>query len=242
MQEIYEGSIGYKTLEQALNAHTSDDLREYLKFLGLRTGTRKDERIAAIVDCFSGDRLKELWDTMDALTRYAIAEAAYNGVSGFFDGNKFDSKYGTLPPRLKRAYYNREDAHPMAIFDVLFIKGYLPKDLIQRFMEFVPPPPEYTLKSQVELPSTVPVASARYARKGMEPPELTLMVTQTALAALHDVIAILRLIDAGRISVSAATGKPSLSSVKGIGSVLRDGDLVSCETADKADDFIRALA
>lgn len=242
MQEIYEGSIGYKTLEQALNAHTSDDLREYLKFLGLRTGTRKDERIAAIVDCFSGDRLKELWDTMDALTRYAIAEAAYNGVSGFFDGNKFEAKYGTLPPRLKRAYYNREDAHPMAIFDVLFIKGYLPKDLIQRFMEFVPPPPEYTLKSQVELPSTVPVASARYARKGMEPPELTLMVTQTALAALHDVIAILRLIDAGRISVSAATGKPSLSSVKGIGSVLRDGDLVSCETADKADDFIRALA
>lgn len=239
---MYVKTTGYMTLEQALNAYTSDDLKQYLKFLGLRAGTRKEERVAALLHYFSGDRLRKLWKCMDPLIQYAIAEAAYNSISGAFDEYKFFAKYGALPPRFNRGYYNPEDAHPMTIFDVLFVNGYLPMDLKNRFLEFISRPPAFTLKSQLELPATVTDIAEKRLLKGTISPEITLTVAETERVALHDVIAVLRLIDAGKIAVSAATGKPSLSSVKGIAALLCDGDFVPYEKADKADDLMRALA
>ncbi len=222
--------LGYKTFEAALNVQNSDDLRGQIKFLGIRTGAKKADRVAAILQYFSERDLRDVWNDMDPLIQYAISEAVYNYAFGKFESTKFLAKYGALPPRLTRRYLFGQEDHPMTLFDVLFPNGYLPQDLLSKFGEFVPEPAPVTMESYGQLPTP-----------GSESDQ-NVETSETEAAALHDLITLLRLINTGKISISPSSGKATLTAARNICSLLQDGDFMPSDRMDKADAFMRPLA
>src|SRR5207249_1363833 len=65
--------------------------------------------------------------------------------------------------------------------------------------------------------------------------EVELRVRSTARAALHNVKAVLRLIDAGGVKVSDKTRRPSQAAMKAIAQVLMDGDFYAEEEHSEED-------
>jgi hypothetical protein len=66
--------------------------------------------------------------------------------------------------------------------------------------------------------------------------EVELMLRHTAAAALHDIKAILRLIDLGQVGVSEKTRRPSAGAMKAISDVLAEGDFYA-ENQQTKDDW-----
>jgi hypothetical protein len=101
---------------------------------------------------------------------------------------------------------------------------------------FVPEPPPLTVNADDELPAQIErphVHLGPYHRKPDEE-EVELRVRQTARAALHDVKALLRLVDAGDVKVSDKTRRPSQAALKAIAGVLSEGDFYGEEDSSDA--------
>ena len=242
MPRYFYPTAGFDTFREALESRTLDDLKEVMRALGIkRSALPKAHRIAAIENHFAGERLRETWNCMDALTQSAIAEAVHRSTLGEYEPQKFLAKYGALPKRYRSGYGFGEEKHPYTIFDVLFTYEFLPQDLIKRFKEFVPEPPDVSVKTYDSLPDTPPgISSWRYKNDNIQIPSLDIIETESA--ALHDLIAVLRLVDTGRVSVSTATGKATAASANALCAILRDGDFIPQGQVIKADDFMRAFA
>ena len=200
------------TVHEALELASAHLLRP---MLGLAPGAappprRKADMIAEIEGLLRGDSLRRLWEALDETQQLAVREALDTPV-GFFDRHHFELKYGRLPAGF-------EDDGGLSTATLLHFFLYAPRrhgaaptivplELAQRLRTFVPPPPEAEVPAEEELPEGVPLT-----RRDMERP------------AQHDLLAVLRLVEAGRVAVSASTRRPGAAASERVAEVLADGD------------------
>ncbi len=213
-------------LETALGSLTVEDLKKLAALTGEKVPIRKDALVAVIVNYLAGDRLRKVWDGLDELQQAAVAEAVYSPFSRF-EAGFFRAKYGREPDwgRSTESAYRRE---PSALCLFFFRDRLIPEDLRARLLEFVPEPRETALETLDQLPPVHPRPFARWnvekrtREEGTE--DVPLTVHQTEQAAQRELLAILRLVDAGKVSVSEATRRPSAATVQAIIAMLDDGE------------------
>src|SRR5262249_27852619 len=120
------------------------------------------------------------------------------------------------------------DRHSRPTHVALFFPRFdwLPIDVRRLFFAFVPSPPAFVLPTLDELPAAVPQTWTKWkAGRAVEESEaVPLRVRETAREAEHDLRALLRLVEAGRVRVSDKKRLPTAASVKAVAAVLHGGD------------------
>ena len=200
------------TVSEALELASAHLLRPMLALLSNAAPPprRKAEMIAEIEGLLRGDSLRGLWDALDETQQLAVREAL-DTPDGFFDRQRFRLKYGRLP-----AGFGTGAAPSTATLLHFFLYAprrhgteatIVPLELAERLRGWVPPPPEPEVPAADELPEGVPLT-----RRDMEQ------------SAQHDLLAVLRLVEAGRIAVSASTRRPGAAASRRLAEGLAGGD------------------
>ena len=206
------------TISEALELTSAHLLRPMLGLLpdAPPPPRRKADMMAEVEGRLFGDSLRALWDRLDETQQLAVREALDNPY-GFFDQHHFELKYGRLPSPFSEATEPIGDTTELNASLLHFflyaqrrrftLPTIVPLELLHRLRAFVPPPPEAEVPAAEDLPEDVPLT-----RRDMERP------------AQHDLLAVLRLVEAGRVAVSASTRRPGAAATERVAEVLADGD------------------
>ena len=169
--------------------------------------------------------LYTLWCKLNPLQQAAVAETVH-GPEPWFDTERFEAKYGQLPDWGKIEPWGSNSSP--SLLGVFFFDWIMPNDLRHRFKSFVPKPEPVRLSPLSELPAEwMPVdekkdPKTRATTVVQKPVPITIRLTERA--AIHDLKAILRLIDASKLAVSDKTGQPGIAAVRTVDTLLLGGD------------------
>ncbi len=238
---ILFGDTRYRTLGEALNACNSEVLLELARLFRKKVPTKKADRVSVILDELAGEGLRSFWSRLDPTMQLAVQEATHHH-DGRFSEDRFKAKYGQLPLRYSSGYGSVNTRVPYTLFDVLLVSDRLPCDIQERLKLFVPPPPAPKIATVERLPDSVSLPLPGWRRKQGVTATRPLTIAETERSALHDMKAVLRLIDAGRVSVSEATKRVTSAGAKALAAVLREGDFATDASGEKAADTIRPFA
>lgn len=230
----------YAMLHQSLEAYTLDRLTKLAKLVVHKPPLRKGDLIAAIAHQFSGEGLRERWGHMDPLTRAALAEVAHGPDCRFYP-ERFRAKYGDLPKRYTRDGSYRV-VHPDTVLDILLAHNVMSFDIKEALRAFVPPPAEARIGVVPELPESFPLELPSWHRDSKNENGARVTRVETERAGLHDLTAVLRLIDTGKVTASAATNRVTGAGAKAVLSVLRDGDFLMETMPAKLGEAMRPFA
>ncbi len=217
---------GIPTLAHALAEHmNADELKVLASLTKCPTPTRKADLVDHVLDHLAGDRLQVVWQSLDEIQKAAVAEVVHsNGTA--FPAQRFHAKYGRLPDSGTVSRYSRGGRPtPLRFFFYGGERGgVMPDDLKQRLRAFVPPPIRTQVTSRAQLPAAHDRPFGRRDPRAKESEAVPLVVRETERSAPRELISALRLVDAGKVSVSDKTRRPSASTVDAIGAVLDGGD------------------
>ncbi len=231
------------TVSEALSLLSTDVLRPMMGLLPKATPlpTRKADMVAAIEDRLSGDFLRKLWDRLDETQRLAVSEAL-DTPHAVFDRHRFKAKYGKLPAGFGTTTV-RAKASPLHFFLYapqrhLTQPALVPPDLAQRLRAFVPPPPPAEMAAVEEPPHGVEL----YTRPGDKQSLVRMELARRDMerTAQQDLLAVLRLIEGGRVAVSASTRRPSAAVCQRVAEVLASGDFFDA-TARRAPAWLKEI-
>lgn len=221
-----------KTVRDGLNYCTVDQIKKLLNLLPIKTKvTRKAELVSAVEGYLLGSGLQPLWQELDDLQQAAVAETVY-ADEPYFRADKFAAKYGSLPEWKDTNLLYRYNA-PAAKLDLFFYPPgqysdnfVLPLDLRQQLQTFVPEPQPLELPSHDHLDDQlkIPARRSRYGTRSSEAKVVPLTLSLREQAAQQDLLAVLRLVHLGKVSVSDKTLMPSKATMKAIAPLLQSGD------------------
>ena len=218
-------------LSTALASLATEEIRDMMKRLDVPRPrpTRKAEMAAAVARRLSSAPLRQYWDGLDGIEQMAVRELLYSHEHGI-DWNQFVARHEALPKSLVQGH----GSLPFPLCCFLYRHGsryeshtfIVPAEIAQCLLEFVPPPPQVVLAVVDELPATIERQRYRYVLPGETQAfdAVDLHRRDMERAALRDLPAMLRLVDLGRVAVSAKTGRPSAAAVQRIGGELDGGD------------------
>ncbi|MGH9328693.1 MAG: hypothetical protein ACRD2B_18650 [Terriglobia bacterium] len=222
----YDLNGGIPTLRLALNEYmTGEELKRLAALTATKLPTRKAELADLVARHLAGERLHAVWQRLDELQQAAVAEVVHS-ESTTFPTTRFQAKYGKAPDwGTSDTYgYNRVPS-PLCFF---FYSGVMPDDLRERLKAFVPPP----VDAKVEITDTLPAnydrpferwdAQSKTTKKWTEP--VPIVVHPSERVASRELLSVLRLVDAGKVTVSDKTRRASSSTVSAIASLLEGGD------------------
>jgi hypothetical protein len=217
----------FLNVAEAFTQLNLDDLRPLGKLVSHDAPSRKQDLVPYLTQKLAReDVVRRLYESLDNLGQAAVQEALADPM-GTVDPNRFQAKYGRLPN-----LGTRKSAAPLR----LFMPGSwsVPTDLRPILKTFVPEPRAVSISTSDELPSTVPrqVPSWLLSR-GEKPEPRPLRQRLTAGAALREIPAMLRLVDAGKVRVGEKSRKPGEATVQAIAPLLVNGDFYQAE--DKSD-------
>lgn len=217
------------TLAEALQAHTVDSLKKLAPVLSQeKAPTRKAELAAFIQRHLEGSELRSVWDRLDELQQAAVAEVVH-GEDPFFHADRFVAKYGRQPNWGERtSRWGMSYITKPSLLAAFFYDGVMPDNLRRHLSAFVPPPRQTELNIAEEPPKTFVLHKQRWnpqTRKS-EPvtEELPIERREMEYAAVHDLQAVLHLIDLGKVAVSDKTRLPGAATIKAITELLLGGD------------------
>ncbi len=228
-----------ETVKRALEREGHDTVKRLGELLAVKPKSRrKVDIVEAILPYFEDSKLLDIFNRLDETQKKAVAEAVYHPKNEFDDG-RFKAKYGAAADFGKpREMYGE----PTATFLRLFIyrdevSQFVPADLSEKLKNFVAPPEKLKVNSHAELPETFTLSEVNFnwrtKQQEVKIKEIPLTALETELAALGDVNAVLRLVDAGKIAASDKTFQPSAASVVEITSVLQGGDFYELPDKNK---------
>jgi hypothetical protein len=215
-----------ETTKEFLEGYTASTIKALGKLIASNLPTRKAEIISVIQkQVLNTERLRKLWGDLDSLQQAAVAEVVHSQNS-HFDAAGFRAKYGKEPDWGTRSYPSTKDKPSLLC---LFIyNGQMPRDLKDHLKGFVPPPEAAKVKAADELPTGIKLSWYEYGynfgKRKKVTEEVPLVRCETESPAQHDLHAILRLIDAGKIRVSEKTKRATAAGAKAITAVLQGGD------------------
>ena len=210
-------------LRQALELLTAHDLKQLNALIPEPTRSqRKGDLVAAITHYLLKGDLGIIWAQLTPLDIDAVAETVHNW-KGVFSPVRFRARYGSLPSHYHARSYGSfgqpRTAEPRSLLPLFFYGDQIPEDLIPRLAALAPRPAAFTFTTLAdeELPTNLPPPSDQG-----EPEPLRKVDTEPLI--LHDLLAVLRLVGQGGVTVGPKTGLPSAAAVARIESVLLGGD------------------
>lgn len=212
-------------LSQVLENYTVPILKKLAQLVATNLPTRKAEVLAIISrEMENPERLRQLWNDLDTLQQAAVAEVVHSS-SGQFDAAGFRAKYDSDPNFGRLSSYGSRDEKP-SLLRLFIHNGMIPRDLESRLKAFVPPPRGVKVRTVNEPPASVPQTWYEYTRGKEKQRTIDIPVIQfeTERPAQHDVHAVLRLIDAGKVRASETTKHVSAAGAQAITKVLQGGD------------------
>ena len=217
----------FATLNAALQSCTVDWLKRLAAALSDdKAPTRKAELIAFIEQQLAGDGLRTAWERLDEIQKAAVAEVAH-GSESLFRADQFAAKYGKLP-NWGKATGRWSGIYQPSLLSVFFIERVMPQDLRQRLAGFVPEPVKTSLRSVNEPPETITqtfqVWTGTSNRASIIEEDTPVIRREMERAAIHDLQAVLQLIDTGKLAISDKTRLPGKAGIKAITALLLDGD------------------
>lgn len=226
------------TAEQAFDRLTIEHLRPLVALLGSDPPKKKGEFVALLTRAMTDPvRVRALYDQLDPLARHAVREAAHD-PNGRYSRTRFVAKHGREPdwhvPSEKPLSYwsDRRAPTPLALFFPDY--EFLPTDVRDILLRFVPQPDPFTIRAYPEPPTEHTLVRSKWAAK--QPDEtVPVRVRETAREAEADLPAVLRLIDAGKVRVTDKKRVPTEASRKVIAGVLTGGDFYTSEDQDEYD-------
>lgn len=219
------------TVEKALSALMVPTLKPMMALLSIpKPRPRlKAGMVEAIRLRLTGGPLRELWERLDETQKLAVTETIY-GLEGRFNAKRFRAKYGVVPERIDQGDSNDPSLLHLFLYppdgDRYLPPTTIPRDLEKQLMEFVSEPEEPTVSAVDEVPEYVDRRRIAYVPKGKKPQFDRVPLTRRDMeqAAAYDLLAVLRLIDQGKVAVSAKTRRASAVSVQRVAEVLHGGD------------------
>ena len=203
---------------------TVDMLKEVARLISTSPPARKEPLVqlltAAVTD---GTRLQDIYGKLDPKQQGAV-QLAVEQPDGVLPLARYVSTHGGSP-----VWRTQKAATWLAL---LFPDcSQLPRDVHALLKQFVPPHPPAAIACTTELPATLdfpefewdPLPGGRYQKREIVVQE-PLVVAETEAAALHDVSAILALIQAGKLPVSSTTGRAGAVGQQNVLSILLEGD------------------
>lgn len=236
------------TVERYLNGLNVDDLKWYGAAVARHLPTRKGDLVRLLHRVLTDPaQIRQLWEQCTAVQQRVVAEVVHT-LAGRYDTDRVEAKCpGASAPTNPRRYDGfgiifgsgprKKEATP---YDLLFAYSYdqgtfIPRDLVVLLKEIVPAPPPPAMRSQDEPP--------RLAETGnQQVPVPEIMMSATESAVVHDLAATLSLIHEGKVSVSASTRMPSLTTLRHLRPRLLLGDYFPDQEYERAEDAIRPLA
>ncbi|MBD2436442.1 helicase-associated domain-containing protein [Nostoc sp. FACHB-110] len=222
----YQDQLSITTVDEALQQLSVDELKKLAALLNTNSKpTRKAEIIAVIHRYLVGENLQQLWRELDHLQQKAVAETIYN-TDGLFNATSFYAKY------LEEPNWGTSDVYGYkrqpSLLCLFIYSNIIPQDLQTRLKAFVSPPAEFSITSLDKCPEVFRLQWQQWNWKTRErethEKEIVVKQCEMETAAQQDLLAVLRLINAGKLSVSDKTGYPNNSSMSAIASVLTGGD------------------
>lgn len=232
---------GFDSLNQSLEARTIDDLLPLAKLVTKNVPRKKAALVAAISGALDDGALREFWNRLDTISQAAIAETAHH-PEGRFDARQFQAKYGKPPERYRNGYHNRENNQPHTLLDIFLPHNRMPPDLQHRFLAFLPQPPAAEIQIVKALPEEVSPELPSWHPESKKGNKARLTVTATERAGMHDLMAVLRLIESGKLAVSKATQRATGAGVLAVLAVLRDGEFLSESLHEDDGNALRSFA
>lgn len=228
------------TVSEALLLLNAEDLRCLMNTLPVPKPrpTRKADMAKAIEGYLRGSSLRWIWETLDEQQQLAVRETLH-GIDGEFNPEQFKAKYGKLP----KGYDESSSSQPSPLNFFLYPENrhshspsIVPPDLAKRLKDFVPPPPEPTLSPVEELPDAIQQRRRGYVPSGEKPgfDAVELVRRNMERAAAHDLPAVLRLVEQGRVAVSVKTRRATAAAMRRVAEVLQEGDFF--DAAEKKPD------
>ena len=209
------------TLRGVLENYTVPNLKKLAKLLESGLPTRKAELVALILRHLKDtDRLRQLWASLDTLQQAAIAEVVHS-PGNQFDAAGFRAKYGPGPDWGQSRY---SDFVRPTLLRLFIHQGNIPRDLRSALEAFVPPPRAVEIETQDTPPTAVMQQWYDYDRREQVTFDVPVTVNETERAAQHDLVAVLRLIDRGKVRASAKTRRVTAAGARAIAEVLQGGD------------------
>ncbi len=209
------------TLSGALENYTVPNLKKLAGLLESGLPTRKAELVALILRHLEDtDRLRQLWGSLDTLQQAAIAEVVHS-PGNQFDADGFRAKYGQDPDWGQSRY--SDFARP-TLLRLFIYQGIIPPGLRSALKAFVPPPRAVEIETQDTPLATVTQQWYNYDRREQVIFDVPVTVNETERAAQHDLVAVLRLIDGGKVRASAKTRRVTAAGARAIAEVLQGGD------------------
>ena len=215
------------TLENCLNDLTVSELKSRLNLLtGKPKLTRKAEIIALLSSELLSAKLENYWHRLNKLEQAAVAEAIYSWKGKFYQ-QRFLSKYEKVPAYFTSHSIKSAQRSVLALF---FYKGSLATELADTCQAYVQPPAQYQLTEYSDESIKDPV---KIRLKAIEEtsdnysPKLTTLSTETHV--IHDLQAVLKLVENGKLTVSEKTNIAGTATIKKITAILLDGDFYSAQ-------------
>ena len=223
-----EDTPAFATVRAALDRRTVDELKKRLALLPTaEKPTRKAEIADLVAAHLEGEKLNALWKRLDATQQAAVGETLY-AADGQFDGVRFAAKYGAGPNWGSRGRWEY-DVIP-SLLQLFIYETVIPEDLQARLKEFVPRPAETVLETFPEdkLPQEVTRQVEWWDSETKKPvremEKIPVVYHDTERVAANELVAVLRLVEAGKVAVSDTTRLPAAATLKAVAAVLDGGD------------------
>jgi len=195
----YRAEDWIPTVTDALNALRVGELKARAAHVsnGL-VPSRKGALVALLSERLGREQvLRELWERLGDVEQAAISEVVH-GWSRRLDRARFRAKYGATP----------DGGSALSLF--LYGSEVMPDDLRERLRTFIPAPTRAALTTVDQLPEQIEAEA--------------LTVVETEHAALHELPAVLRLVEAGKLPVSDRTHRPSATAMRALAAALHGGE------------------
>jgi hypothetical protein len=232
----YQQAETIATLAEALNTQNADFLKKLVQLLPIsKAPTRKADLIALIESHLQPERLRNLWSQLDELQQAAVAEVVHSQQSRY-QKEQFVAKYGRSPNwGTGRASYS--DFKP-SMLNLFFYSSILPEDIKKRLKSFVPKPADVKFQSADTIPEVAQLQTDQFDYKTLHSQNVTvdIAISQRVMESVapQNLVAVLRLVQAGKVAVSDKTRHPGAATIKAIAGVLQGGDYY--QKADEPDE------
>jgi hypothetical protein len=237
------------TAEEAIReSYRSPELQQlFVSLIGGKAPTRKEEITAALLKLLDGDRFEVSLGKLTARERVMVAQPAWS-EDGFFDRDRFDARQGTTSSGRTGdgdgdddddddddddsiRIGSRSDAarnRKRSWIELFLPQDVLARDIQQRIRALLPEPAAPGVRAVDTPPDAVDQKfyewNAETKLREQRTEAVPIVRREMDQAALRDVTAVLRLVDAGKVPVSEKNHTPKPAAVKTITAVLDGGD------------------
>ena len=226
-----------ESLTTALHLLTVEELKQRVEKLpgnNLGNAPRKIELVQALERNLSGPVLEQTWRLLSEIERSAVSDALYHRDNRL-DIRQFNAKHGPLaladlfdtnglPVGRAWLFLYRKIGHTRQFI--------VPGDLKEHLRTLVPPPPASKIETIDAPPESVRQITLGPRGGPGVVSDIPLVRRDMEITAQHDLLAVLRLIGAGGVTVSEKTGRATALSTRRVAAVLQGDDFYASREHD----------